>query len=132
MKRRMLDTNTVSLLLKGHAAVTRQIVQVPMSSLCMSAISAGELMFGLARRPDATRLQGAVEQLLKRVDVLAWDAACTPIYGSTRAALESQGKPLGPLDMLIAAHALQSDSVLVSNDQAFTRVPGLAVEDWSL
>ncbi|MBD4137303.1 PIN domain-containing protein, partial [Xanthomonas citri pv. citri] len=52
-------------------------------------------------------------------------------YGSVRADLEKQGKALGSLDMLIAAHALETDSVLVTNDAAFSRVVGLTVEDWT-
>jgi len=48
-----------------------------------------------------------------------------------RADQEKQGKLLGPLDMLIAAHALATHSILVSNDAAFGRVAGLIVEDWT-
>ena len=56
MKHYLLDTNTVSHLIKGHPAVARRMVAVPMSSLCISAITEGELLFGLAKRPDAKRL----------------------------------------------------------------------------
>ncbi|CEF20101.1 hypothetical protein XACJK2_p290009 [Xanthomonas citri pv. citri] len=97
----------------------------------MSAITGGELMFGLAKVPDAKRLQQAVMELLRRVDVLPWDGAVMERYGSVRADLEKQGKALGSLDMLIAAHALETDSVLVTNDAAFSRVVGLTVEDWT-
>lgn len=131
MKRYMLDTNTVSHLVKSHPAVSRRVIEVPMTALCMSAITGGELMFGLAKVPDAKRLQQAVMELLRRVDVLPWDGAVMERYGSVRADLEKQGKALGSLDMLIAAHALGTDSVLVTNDAAFSRVVGLTVEDWT-
>ena len=70
MTRVMLDTNVVGHLLKGHPAVLRHVVAVPMASLCVSAITEGELLFGLAKRPEAARLHRAVGELLKRVDVL--------------------------------------------------------------
>jgi tRNA(fMet)-specific endonuclease VapC len=131
MKRYMLDTNTVSHLVKGHPAVSLRVTEVPMTALCISAITGGELMFGLAKVPDAKRLQQAVTELLRRVDVLPWDGAVTECYGNVRADMEKQGRALGPLDMLIAAHALETDSVLVTNDAAFSRVVGLTVEDWT-
>ncbi|MDR2153724.1 MAG: type II toxin-antitoxin system VapC family toxin [Burkholderiaceae bacterium] len=131
MKRYLLDTNTISHLVKNHPAVTRRVTQVPMTALCMSAITGAELMFGLAKIPAATRLQHAVTELLRRVDVLPWDATVMACYGKLRADLERQGKTLGPLDMLIAAHAVQANAILVSNDAAFKRVAGLNVEDWT-
>jgi len=73
MKRYMLDTNTVSHLLRGHPVVAQRVVSVPMTALCISAITQGELLFGLARRPDAKQLHGAVREFLKRLDVLPWD-----------------------------------------------------------
>lgn len=59
-----------------------------------------------------------------------WDSATAECYGAVRAELERQGKLLGPLDLLIATHALGAGAVLVTNDQAFFQVAGLRVEDW--
>jgi tRNA(fMet)-specific endonuclease VapC len=132
MKRYMLDTNTVSHLLKQHPAVVRRVVAAPMASLCVSAITAGELCFGLAKRPDAKRLQLAVGEFLRRVDVLPWDSATAEHYGTVRADLERKGKTLASLDLLIAAHALSLAAVLVTSDRAFGQVAGLRVEDWSV
>ena len=131
MKRYMLDTNTVSHLLKEHPAVVRRVVAAPMAVLCVSAITEGELFFGLAKRPDATRLHLAVEQFLRRVDVLPWDSIAAKRYGKVRADMARQGKSLAPLDLLIAAHALGIDSVLVTNDRAFGQVADLHIEDWT-
>ncbi len=128
----MLDTNTVSRLVKHHPHVARQVVGVPMASLCISAITAGELLYGLARRPDALRLQAAVTELMQRVDVLPWDFSAAERYGMVRAELERTGKSLGPLDLLIAAHALAMGVVLVTNDRAFSQVAHLQIEDWTL
>ncbi len=69
----MLDTNTVSHLLRGHPMVVKRVVAKPIASLCVSAITVGELMFGIACRPEARRLHLAVNEFLRRVDVLAWD-----------------------------------------------------------
>ncbi len=131
MKRYMLDTNTVSHLLKKHPDVTQHVVAVPMASLCISAITEGELLFGLAKRPDAKRLHAAVRELLKRVDVLPWDSATAERYGPVRADMERRGKILGPIDLLIATHALAEGTVLVTNDHAFGQVVGLHLEDWT-
>ena len=127
----MLDTNTVSHLIRQHPAVTPRVVAAPMASLCISAITEGELLFGLARRPDARRLHLAVEEFLRRVDVLPWDRAIASHYGMVRYNLERQGRTMGPLDLLIAAHALGAAAVIVTNDKAFRHVDNLEVEDWT-
>lgn len=127
----MLDTNTVSYLLKGHPAVVRRVVETPMSALCISAITEGELLFGLVKRPEAKRLQVAVQEFLRRVDVLPWNNAIADFYGISRVDLEKQGKTLAPLDLLIASHALGTDAVLVSSDKAFSQLASLNIEDWA-
>jgi tRNA(fMet)-specific endonuclease VapC len=132
MTRYMLDTNTVSHLVRAHPQVARRVVAAPMSALCVSSITEGELLFGLARRPEARRLHAVVGEFLRRVDVLPWDSAVAQRYGMVRAAMERQGKTLGPLDLLIAAHALDMAAVLVTNDRAFGQVEGLKVEDWAV
>jgi tRNA(fMet)-specific endonuclease VapC len=128
----MLDTNTVSHLVKAHPAVTRRVVDQPMASLCISAITEGELLFGLAKRPEATRLHLVVRELLRRVDVLPWNSEIAERYGPLRADLARLGKGVAPLDLLIAAHALGIDAVLVTSDQALTRIPNLTAEDWTV
>lgn len=131
MKRYMLDTNTVSHFLKQHPAVTRQVIAKPMTSLCISAITEGELLFGLAKRPEAKNLHQIVNEFLRRMDVLPWDSTTAEDYGNMRAELTRKGTPLGSLDMLIAAHAISVDAVLVTSDQAFQQVTDLAIEDWT-
>ena len=131
MTRYMLDTNTVSHLLKKHPSVARRVVAVPITALCISAITQGELLFGLAKRPDATALHEAVREFLRRVDVLPWDAATSEDYGTARAASQREGRVLAPMDLLIGAHALSIDAVLVTNDRAFGQLTGLSIEDWT-
>ncbi|MBU3537793.1 type II toxin-antitoxin system VapC family toxin [Polynucleobacter sp. UK-Gri1-W3] len=132
MMRYMLDTNTVSSLLKKNPVVSRKIASVPMERLCLSVISEGEILYGLAKKPNARNLHLVVQEFLRRVDVLVWDTDVAEHYGVLRAQLEGNGNVLGSLDMQIAAHASQLGAVLVTNDQAFKRVGNLRVEDWTV
>jgi tRNA(fMet)-specific endonuclease VapC len=130
MKRYMLDTNTVGFLLRGHAAVSKRVMQEPMESLCISAVTEGEMLFGVAKRPEAKRLKRVVEEFLLRVETMPWNSVAASCYGTVRADLEQRGKIIAPLDLLIASHALSLELVLVTNDRSFGRMDGLAVEDW--
>lgn len=129
--RYMLDTNTVSHIIKRHPQVIQRLLAVPMHTVCISAITAGELSFGLAKRPEAVALKAAVTEFLRRVEVLPWDAAVAQTYGTVRAQLQSMGTPLAALDTQIAAHALHAQATLVSSDKAFVQVAGLQLENWT-
>jgi tRNA(fMet)-specific endonuclease VapC len=131
VKRYMLDTNMVSHVVKGHPWAVLQLTSVPMAALCISSITLGELCFGLAKRPDATRLHATVRELLSRVEVIPWDEAVAETYGTLRAEMSLAGRVLGSLDMFIAGHALHMGAVLVSSDGAFKMVPKLTVVDWT-
>jgi len=128
--RYLLDTNTVSHLIKRHPQAIQRLLAVPMHSLGISAITAGELAFGLAKRPEAVALRAAVHEFLRRVDVLPWDAAVAQTYGQLRAQVQSEGIGLSALDMQIAAHAVHVQAILVSSDQAFGRLTQLKQENW--
>jgi tRNA(fMet)-specific endonuclease VapC len=128
----MLDTNTVSHFLRGQPKVIKRLLAVPMSSLCISAITEGELHFGLARRPEAKQFRIAVNEFLLRVETLPWDSIAAQHYGNLRSNLEKRGKVLSPNDMMIASHALSVEAILVTNDKAFRQVKDLAVEDWTV
>lgn len=128
--RYLLDTNTVSHLIKRHPQATQRLLAVPMHSLGISAITAGELAFGLAKRPEAVALRAAVHEFLRRVDVLPWDADVAQTYGRLRAQMQSEGIGLSALDMQIAAHAVHVQAILVSSDQAFGRLTQLKHENW--
>ncbi len=131
MSRFMLDTNTISFFVREHTLVKKRIVGEPMSSLCISAVTEGELLFGLARRPDAVRLAHAVQEFLRRVEVLAWDSSAAARYAICRADLEKTGQTLGTNDLLIGAHALSMNATLITNDQAFKYLAELRLEDWT-
>ena len=129
--RYMLDTNIVSQLIRKHPSVVSRVTAAPMAALCISAVTEGELLFGLAKRPAATQLHAAVNEFLKRVEVLSWDSNAAKHYGALRASMEAQGKPLAPLDMLIGAHAASVGAILVTNDRAFQQIKDLRLEDWT-
>ena len=100
--------------------------------LWLSAVVAGELRFGAAKLASP-RFSAAVEAWLAGFDVRTWPVEAAHHYAQIRAVLERAGKPVGAMDMLIAAHAMAEDSVIVTNNaREFHRVPGLAVEEWAL
>ena len=132
MLRYLLDTNTASYAIKVNVArVREQLLKIAMADVGISVITEAELRFGVARLPSAIRLKDLVEEFLLRVEVLPWNSAAANHYAEIRAALERSGKPMGNMDMLIAAHALSVEAVLVTHDRVFRRVKGLKLEDWS-
>src|SRR5271154_6914926 len=111
--RYLLDTNTVSYIIKGNRPRVRErLLRVAMAEIGISVITEAELLFGLARRPDATKLKTVVEEFFLRVEVLPWDSEAAQQYSMIRAALEGVGEPMGNLDLIIAAQALASNLVL--------------------
>ena len=127
----MLDTNTVSSLLKGQRNLIARLNAEAPERICLSVVTEAELLFGVSKRPQARTLRAAVDELLAAIDILPWTSATARRYGTLRAELERRGKPLSPLDLMIAAHAVEHDAILASSDRAFGAVPGLRVEDWT-
>ena len=131
--RRTLDTNICSYILRKHPAdMIERFAGLDRSALWLSAIVAAELRFGAAKL-GVPRLQAAVEAWLAGFDLKPWPVEATLQYASMRLQLERAGTPIGGMDLMIAAHALAEDSVLITNNaREFHRVPGLAVEEWAL
>lgn len=131
MARYLLDTNIVSDLLRnpgGRAA--RRLAVVGEAAVCTSIVVACELRYGAAKKGSA-QLSERVEVLLGSLDVLALDEDADRRYAEIRSQLERQGTPIGPNDLLIAAHTLELDLILVTADvDDFSRVPGLSMENW--
>ena len=129
--RYLLDTGAASYAVaKSSPVFDRHLARVPMVQLAISAVTEGELRYGLARRPSAP-LRSTIETFLLALTVFAWDSEAARRYGDLRAALEREGQLLGSLDMMIAAHALSLGLVLVSSNTAFKRIKHLKVEDWT-
>ncbi len=133
-RRYMIDTNTVSYIVKGKSPAARvKLAGLQQNEIgCISTITEAEIRYGLARAPHAHGLHSAIEGFLGKIQVLPWGREEATVYGDLRAKLEASGKTLGTLDMLIAAHAMAVDAVLVSNDQAFSHVRDLpGCENWA-
>jgi tRNA(fMet)-specific endonuclease VapC len=128
----MLDTDTCIYVLKNrHPLLKHKFKAVP--DLSISAITYAELCFGIENGVSNLRAQ-RYEQLkifLRKVTVESWGILQGAAYGQLRAGLHRSGMVIGGNDMLIAAHALSSGAVLVTNNQReFTRIPGLICENW--
>lgn len=124
----MLDTNTVSYIVKGTSPAARtKLARLRHDEIgCISAITEAELQYGLAKNSNAHMLRAALGSFLTKIQILPWGRAEALAYGNLRAKQEKAGKPLGNLDMLIAAHAIAVGAILITNDKAFAHVADLA------
>lgn len=129
----MLDTDTVSYFIRGRTpSLDARMAAVSAKHLCISAVTWGELLFGLKLKEGANRLAQLVDQFRLRVRCLPWDEAAAIHFASIAANLHHAGTPIGSMDAMIAAHAMAANAVLVSNNtRHFSRVAGLRVENWS-
>ena len=126
----MLDTDTVSFVLRGEGNAGANLTAHAPSAVCLSAISLSEVWFGAEKR-HSKRLHRLVETFLTAVDVVPFDAVAAALFGRLAADLEGTGSPIGVLDTLIAAHAMSLNLTLVSNNSKhFTRVKGLKTVNW--
>lgn len=133
----MLDTNTVSYIVKGQSKRARQMLRQcsEEDDVCISAITEAEILYGLAKHKLSVETRAAVEQFLAKIDVLPWDSAAARAYGTARASLERAGQPLANMDLLIAAHAAAAGAVLVTSDNGFGRrfehFNGMTTANWA-
>ena len=129
--RYLLDTNILTDLIKNPGGrVKERISKVGEANVCTSIIVACELRFG-ARKKNAPLLTARMERLLQAIEILPLDADVDRAYAEVRAMLEALGRPSGANDMLTAAHAVNEDCILVTNNESeFVHVAGLVVENW--
>jgi tRNA(fMet)-specific endonuclease VapC len=131
----LLDTNTVSYIIKGesHTARARLASLKDGEIACVSVITEGELQYGIAKSGRATVIRPLVEAFLSRIQVLPWERTEAQVYGALRAKLETRGKSLGNLDMMIAAHAISLGATLVTSDKALLRLAELPMTvNWAM
>lgn len=130
---RTLDTNICSYILRRRPeSMIARFASLSPDQLWLSAIVAAELRFGAAKL-GAPKFAATIETWLAGFNVRPWPVEATLRYAEVRNALERHGRPIGNMDLMIAAHALAEDSVVVTNNASeFQRVPGLAVEVWGL
>lgn len=131
--RYMLDTNIFIYLCKGtYTAIADRIRTFGPGDIVISSITLAELEFGIAKSSKPEKNRKHFQEFLLPFEVLSFDSGAAVEYGTIRHTLEKAGLPIGPMDMLIAAHALAADVCLVTNNEReFTRVSGLRIENWS-
>lgn len=128
----MLDTNTcIALIKRKPAHVLQKLNEHQVGDIGISTVTLAELRYGVCKSQHQARNQAALDEFVLPLEVAAFDELATTAYGVLRATLEKQGMPIGPLDTMIAAHALSLGAVLATNNtREFNRVPGLTVIDW--
>jgi tRNA(fMet)-specific endonuclease VapC len=128
----LLDTDTCIYALKGREEVLRRLLAHSPAEVALSVITEAELRTGAAKSTAAHKTLKRVEAFLAPLTVLDFTSPDAVAYATVRGRLERAGTPIGPLDTLIAAHALALDAVVVTNNtREFHKVPRLRVEDWS-
>ena len=128
----LLDTNIcIYIIKKKPRHVFDRFRQHQVGEIGISAITYSELSYGVANSQNHSRNQHALDTFVAPLEVLAYPPEASLDYGRVRAHLRRTGRPIGPLDQLIAAHALHLGLVLVTNDTGeFSRVPHLTIENW--
>ena len=131
MTQYLLDTNILSDLVRNpQGRVAAHIAQVGDDVICPSIIVAAELRFGAAKK-GSQRLTAQLESILSAIDIQPFEAPADSAYAKLRAELETAGVPIGGNDMLIAAQAVATGRVVVTdNEREFQRIGGLQVENW--
>jgi tRNA(fMet)-specific endonuclease VapC len=126
----LLDTDTVSYALRGMGDVAARLRAVRPSEVGISAITLAELRFG-ADRKGSRKLHASIDAFGRAIAVAPFDDEAAAEFGRLGSLLAERGTPIGEMDVLIAAHAVTLKAVLVTNNvRHFSRVPGLAVENW--
>jgi tRNA(fMet)-specific endonuclease VapC len=128
----LLDSNVCVDYLTGRFPnVRKRILSLLPEDLCLSSIVVAELRYGADKSAKARHNHRLLDVLTAEIPCRDFDTAGATMYGKLRASLEKKGKPIGPNDMLIAAHALSLSLVLVTdNVSEFKRVEGLKLENW--
>ena len=131
--RYMLDSNICIFLIKNKPeGVLKKLNEVRQDGISISTITLAELEHGVANSMHRQNNADALAQMLTLLNVLSFDAKAAHHYGLIRAGLQRRGRLIGPLDMLIAGHALAAGLILVTNKiREFQRIDRLVVEDWT-
>lgn len=129
----MLDTNVcVDLIRTRNERILRRMKRHDVDELCVSSVMLSELEYGAAKSGNPGKNRLALAEFMTPLAVVPYDDTVAPVYGRVRAALEKAGTPIGPLDTMIAAHALSLGlTVVTDNEKEFCRVAGLKVQNWA-
>ena len=130
----ILDTSIcVFIIRKKSQLAIQRLRQQPVGDVCLSTVTLGELRYGADKSQDPPKNHAVLNAFLAPLEIVEFDARAADRYGRVRTDLERLGLPIGPLDTLIAAHALSLGLTVVTNNVGeFARVSGLIVEDWTI
>ncbi|WP_314908248.1 type II toxin-antitoxin system tRNA(fMet)-specific endonuclease VapC [Oribacterium asaccharolyticum] len=130
--RYMLDTNICIYVIKHKPETVFQKLQnINPEDVCISSVTYAELVHGVEKSAAVEKNRLALSMLLANMEILDFDVDAADCYGKIRAALEKKGTPIGPLDMMIAAHAQSLGYTVVTNNvKEFSRVSALKIENW--
>ena len=128
----LLDTDIcIYIIKKKPQQVLKKLVRQDISNVGISAITLSELEYGVEKSLYKEQSKLALAEFLGPLTILPYDDNVAPAYGKIRAFLEKYGMTIGPLDLMIGAHALSTKAILVTNNEReFGRIPGLTVENW--
>ena len=131
--RYMLDTNICIYAIKHKPEKVFQKLQtVDPQDVCVSSVTYAELVHGVEKSATVEKNRLALSMLLANIEILDFDVDAADCYGKIRAVLEKKGTPIGPLDMMIAGHAMSMGYTVVTNNvKEFSRVPDLKIENWA-
>lgn len=128
----LLDTNAcVDYLTGRYPKVVARIQKSSPDELVLSSVVVAELRYGADHSTRRRTNHARIDALIAEMEALDFDLRAAAAYGRVRAQLEARGTPIGPNDMLIAAHALSRGLTVVTDNTAeFSRVKGLRVDNW--
>jgi tRNA(fMet)-specific endonuclease VapC len=131
--RYLLDTNIcIYIMNRRPIEIIHKFKQFNVGDIGISTITASELQYGAVKSKNPKLNIQRVEEFLAPLEILLYDHNAANLYGEIRHNLETKGECIGPLDMLIAAHALSNDIILVTNNEKeFQRVNNLRIENWT-
>ncbi|MEE8430001.1 MAG: type II toxin-antitoxin system VapC family toxin [Candidatus Desulfatibia sp.] len=129
----LIDTNIcIYIINKRPAAVIKKFKQFELGEIGISTITVSELQYGVAKSTYRKKNEVRLEEFLAPLEILTYDQTAARVYGDIRFQLEKRDRPIGPLDLLIAAHAISQDLVLITNnDKEFKRIKKLEIENWT-
>ena len=129
----LLDTNICVFVIRQKSrSISEKFAQFQPDELVISAVTLAELRYGADKSSNPNKNHAALNMFLVPFALMDFDVECAEIYGIVRTQLERSGTPIGPLDTMIAAHALRLKLPLVANNvREFERVAGLVLEDWT-
>lgn len=107
-------------------------IKVNIDDIGISSITVSELQYGVSKSKQRENNQQRLNEFLFPMKILSFDENAAKYYGDIRYELERQGQIIGPLDLLIAAHAISEQLTLITNnDNEFKRIKSLSVENWA-